>query len=518
MDYSGAVLISVYEKEGVENVATLFAEKGAEIYSTGGTSRYLQDFNIPVTDVSEMTGFPEILDGRVKTLHPNVFGGILANRSKNDHMDQLDAHGLKPIIAVIVNFYPFEKVVAEPDVSMEMAIENIDIGGPSMLRAAAKNHAHVLPVCSQGQYEVVAEAIKNNSIDELRVPFAAEAFQYTVAYEQHIAGYFGTHLSASTDETVFTPRQSMDLSQVLPLRYGENPHQQASYYELTGAQSFGLEQRQLHGKPLSYNNLLDLDAAVRIIGEFSETGCVLIKHTNPCGFALGENPEQAYRAAVTTDPVSYYGGIAGFNREVDKPTAEALTESFLECVAAPCYTEDALAILQTKKNLRIVECELQDLVEPGFEIRASLSGFLLQERDPVIGQLDEYEIVTDREPNDEELQAMLLGWRLVKHTKSNAIVFTDSSQALGVGAGQMSRVDSVKIAVRKASEAGLSLDGASMSSDAFFPFPDGLEVAAEAGIKSVIQPGGSIRDEKVIAAANELGVAMIFTGKRHFKH
>ena len=516
MDYSGAVLISVYEKAGVETVAAAFAEKGAEIYSTGGTAAYLRDHDIPVTDVSEVTGFPEILDGRVKSLHPRIFGGILANRAKPDHLEQLAEHNIKPLLAVIVNFYPFSATIAKQGVTFEEAIENIDIGGPSMLRAAAKNHEHVLPVCLPEQYPVVREAVDLDTLDDLRQSFARDAFTYSLQYEQAIAGYF--HRQAEEDaESGLAPLQPLNLRRGLSLRYGENPHQQAAYYEPIDVQSFDIPHRQLQGKPLSYNNLLDLDAAMRIIAEFEEQACVIIKHTNPCGFAFGPTPEEAYRRAVTTDPKSYYGGIVGFNQPVDQPTAKALTESFLECIVAPEYSEEAREVLAGKKNLRVIRGTPAELAA-GYEIRPALSGYLLQERDPVITSFNDWKVVTKRQPTRKEMQALQLGWRLVKHAKSNAIVFTDDRQALGVGAGQMSRVDSVTIAARKAGEAGLSLEGAVMASDAFFPFPDSVEVAAGSGIRAVIEPGGSIRDEEVIAAADNLDMAMVFTGKRHFKH
>jgi len=519
MDYSGAVLISVCDKTGVENVASAFVERGAEIYSTGGTSAYLRDYNIPVTDVSAVTSFPEILDGRVKTLHPRIFGGILADRTQAEHTEQLEEHEIQPVIAVIVNFYPFKDAAADPQNTSQEVMENIDIGGPAMLRAAAKNCAHVLPVCLPRQYPVACSAIEEGTVDDLRVPFARDAFIYTMEYEQHIAHYFSGQVIAEGERgDGFKNLQSINLRQALPLRYGENPHQQAAYYERLEAEPFRIRDRQLQGKPLSYNNLLDLDAAIRIIAEFEEQACVIIKHTNPCGFALGENPEAAYRRAVTTDPLSYFGGIVGFNNTVTEPAARALTESFLECIIAPDYTDEALEVLRSKKNLRVLRCTPDNLSDPGYEVRAALSGFLLQERDPIIGEKMESKVVTRRQPTTEEQQAFSLGWRLVKQTRSNAIVLTNDEQALGVGAGQMSRVDAVKIGVRKAREAGLSLEGASMASDAFFPFPDNIEVAAEAGIRSVIQPGGSIRDDQVITAADKLDVAMVFTGQRHFKH
>ncbi|MCF7803037.1 MAG: bifunctional phosphoribosylaminoimidazolecarboxamide formyltransferase/IMP cyclohydrolase [Candidatus Marinimicrobia bacterium] len=519
MELSGAVLISVYHKPGVEKIATAFVEHGAEIYSTGGTASYLREQGIEVTDVSDVTGFPEILDGRVKTLHPKIFGGILADNSNEKHNQEISDQGIKPIIGVVVNFYPFTATVQNKDADFQEIIENIDIGGPSMLRAAAKNHQSVLPICHESQYDLVSRALEQSnadSLDALRLPFAKTAFAYTMQYEQSIAEFFSEQ-SRSEQEAEFPKLLPLNFSQSLSLRYGENPHQDAAYFDLLGNEPFDFSKRQLQGKPLSYNNLMDLDAALRIIGEFQETACVIIKHSNPCGFAYGSSTEDAYRRAVTTDPVSYFGGIVGFNEEVDGATASALTESFLECIVAPDFSDEAIKIFKSKKNLRIIRCYPGELSDGGYEIRPALTGYLVQQRDPQIAEITA-NAATKRHPTDTEMKALKLGWRLVKHTKSNAIVFTNQEQAVGVGAGQMSRVDSVKIAIRKAEEAGLSLEDASMASDAFFPFPDAVEIAYDAGIRSVIQPGGSIRDDKVIAAADERDMAMIMTGNRHFKH
>ncbi len=518
MDFSGgAVLISVYDKTGVEEIAATFLEQGSEIYSTGGTARYLREHNIPVTDVSEVTGFPEILDGRVKTLHPMIFGGILADRTSSSHIQQIGAHDIKPVLAVIINFYPFQAVVQRENVSFQDVIENIDIGGPSMLRAAAKNHQHVLPVCQKEQFARVANAIHDDALNDLRLDLARDAFLYTLQYEQAIAEFFSEQGAA--EENAGLPKLlPISFQRSLSMRYGENPHQNAAFYEPVSETPFDFKGQQLQGKDFSYNNLLDLDAAIRIIQEFTENACVIIKHTNPCGFAFGEKPLQAYREAVTTDPVSYFGGIVGFNQPVDKETAEELTKSFLECIVAPDFSQGALETFRSKKNLRILRYDMAQFAGSSYEMRPAFTGYLLQDRDPVIGDSIEMKVVTDRKPTANEAQALRLAWRLVKHTKSNAILFANERKALGVGAGQMSRVDSVKIAVRKADEADLSLDGASMASDAFFPFPDGVEAAADAGIRAVIQPGGSIRDDEVIAAANQREIAMVFTGKRHFKH
>lgn len=517
MSNRGAVLISVYDKTDIEEVARAFVDQGSEIYSTGGTAAYLRDHDLPVTDVSEVTEFPEILGGRVKSLHPRIFGGLLANRDAEAHNQDLGKHDIRPVEAVVVNFYPFAATVEESDATFDDVIENIDIGGPSMLRAAAKNHQYVLPVCHRSQYPHVINALKNDNLDPLRLPFARTAFSYTMQYEQSIAEFFHEQ-ERETEDRDLPNMIPLNFLQTHPLRYGENPHQKAAFYELMGNEPFDFGQRQLQGKPLSYNNLMDLDAALRIIREFGTKACVIIKHSNPCGFAMGETAEQAYRTAVTTDPISYFGGIVALNQPVDANAASAMTESFLECIVAPEFTPEAMEIFQSKKNLRILRCAPAELSPGGHEIRPALTGFLIQDRDPLIGALEESRVATKRQPAEAEWDGLKLGWRLVKHAKSNAIVFANSEQALGVGAGQMSRVDSVKIAVRKADEAGLSLEGVSMASDAFFPFPDGVEVAAEAGIRSVIQPGGSIRDEQVIEAADELGIAMVLTGTRHFKH
>lgn len=517
MKLDGAVLISVYNKTGVETLAAAFVGAGLEIYSTGGTAKYLREHDIPVTDVASVTEFPEILDGRVKTLHPRIFGGILADQATNTHRSQLNEHDIQRVAAVVVNFYPFSQTVRREDASFQDIIENIDIGGPSMLRAAAKNHQSVLPVCHHSQYKPVIQALESGNIDALRLPMAKTAFAYTMQYEQSIATFFSEQ-TATAQEDSFPVMLPLNYSRGLSLRYGENPHQKGVYYELLGNEGIDFTRRQLQGKPLSYNNLMDLDAAVRIISEFEDTACVIIKHSNPCGFAYGDTPLQAYRTAVTTDPVSYFGGIVGFNRSVDEQTAQALNESFLECIVAPDFTSEAIKVFNSKKNLRIIRLRADELLQSNYEIRPALNGYLMQERDPLITAITESKVVTKRQPTEKEYRAFDLAWRLVKHAKSNAIVFTNEKQALGVGAGQMSRVDSVKIAIRKASEAGLSLAGATMASDAYFPFPDGVEVAADAGIQSIVQPGGSIRDDKVIAAADDFGVAMIFTGKRHFKH
>jgi len=514
---SSAVLISVYDKTSVEKLAKAFVENGAEIYSTGGTANYLRENGVPVTDVSAVTDFPEILNGRVKTLHPRIFGGILANQKDAEHKDELNTHSIKQVAAVVVNFYPFSATLQKEHVTFDEIIENIDIGGPSMLRAAAKNHQSVLPICNKNQYDLVIDALKNDTFDSLRVPFAKAAFTYSMHYDQTIAGFFHEQSRQEKDSDL-PSLWSVNYTQTQSLRYGENPHQKAAFYEVLENMPLKIADRQIQGKALSYNNLMDLDAAVRIIGEFDETACVIIKHSNPCGFAYGESPEDAYRRAVTTDPVSYFGGIVGFNRSVDGGTAKALTDSFLECVVAPEFSAEAIEIFKSKKNLRIIRMHPEELSAVGYEIRPALTGYLWQERDPRIGDISSANIATQREPTDDEWAALRLAWKLVKHTKSNAIVFTNHEQALGVGAGQMSRVDSVKIAVRKAKEAGLSLEGAVMASDAFFPFPDALEVAVDAGIRAVIQPGGSIRDNKVIEAADERQVAMILTGQRHFKH
>ena len=510
-------LISVSDKTGLIPFAQILAKAGIEIISTGGTARTLREAGLTVKDVSEHTGFPEMLDGRVKTLHPKVHGGLLFIRGNGTHEAAIRAHHIQPIDLVVVNLYPFEQTVAKPDVSLHDAIENIDIGGPSMLRSAVKNHDSVTVVVDPLDYAEVAEQISANGDTtlELRRKLAAKVFARTAAYDGAIAAHLqkafnmaeASRLPASLN--VFAP-----LAQ--PLRYGENPHQAAALYG-----SFNEFFQQLHGKELSYNNILDLTAAANLIAEFSDDPPTLaiLKHTNPCGIGQSVNLREAWDKAFATDKQAPFGGIIAVNRPLDGACAEAIAGIFSEVIVAPEFSAEALAILQKKKNLRLIKVLKSPVAARSPDVRSvGANSFLLQERDLKTAARADLKIVTRRPPTDDELRAMLFGWRVVKHVKSNAIVYGAADRTLGIGAGQMSRVDASRIAVWKAGEAKLSLKGSVVCSDAFFPFPDGLIAAAEAGATAAIQPGGSVRDAEVIAAADERNMAMAFTGTRHFRH
>lgn len=510
-------LLSVSDKTGLVAFAHVLAGAGVELISTGGTAKALREAGFNVKDISEHTGFPEMLDGRVKTLHPKVHGGLLYIRGNTAHEAAVQQHAIAPIDLVVVNLYPFEATVAKPDVSLHDAIENIDIGGPSMLRSAAKNHDSVTVVADPADYAEVAAQVQahGETTVELRRRLATKVFARTAAYDAAIAAHLDGAFAAETKPampsllTVSTP-----LAQ--PLRYGENPHQAAALY---GAfqKHFG----QRHGKALSYNNILDLTAAASLMGEFAGEGPTLaiLKHTNPCGVGQGATLREAWEKAFATDRQAPFGGIIAVNRPLDLPCAEAIAEIFSEVIVAPEFSAEALALLQKKKNLRLLgllkpetTTRPQDLRSVGF------GSFLWQERDVKLIAAADLRIVTRRPPNEAELKAMLFGWRVVKHVKSNAIVYAAADRTLGVGAGQMSRVDASRIAVWKAGEAKLPLAGSVVCSDAFFPFPDGLIAAADAGATAAIQPGGSVRDEEVIKAADARGMAMAFTGVRHFRH
>jgi len=504
-------LLSVWNKEGIVELGQFLAHQNIEILSTGGTQKALADAGLKVISLEDITGSGSVMDGRVKTLHPKVFGGILADRDNSKHLlDLKDIQGLE-IDLIIVNFYPFVQEVVDKNLEFKKAIEFIDIGGPSMVRAAAKNYHSVLPLCNPKKYTEFMEIFKETDGNiplQYRKISATAVFAMSSAYESAIYNYF------TKDDEVLPETISINLSRSGNLRYGENPHQDAAFY-LPKGKSVTWQQHQ--GKILSYNNYADMESAFNIPLEFSEIACAIIKHANPCGFGLGKNLKEAYLRAVTTDPVSYFGGIVGFNREVDVETAEELIQPFLECIIAPSFDAAALEILKRKKNLRIIsvgEVGLQD----NFSIKSVAGGYLYQQKDTQQGELDKLEIVTQTIPKDSDYKALQLGWKIVRNVKSNAIVFANSDQLLGVGAGQMSRIDSVKIALQKVSEAGLNLQGAIMASDAFFPFSDSLEIAASAGISAIIQPGGSINDKDVIAKADELGIAMVLTGIRHFLH
>jgi len=511
-------LLSVSDKTGLLPFAQTLARAGIELISTGGTAKALRDAGLTVMDISEHTGFPEMLDGRVKTLHPKVHGGLLFLRGNEAHEATIKAHGIAPIDLVVVNLYPFEQTVAKPDVTLHDAIENIDIGGPSMLRSAAKNHDSVTVVVDPLDYGEVAKQIaeNGNTTLELRRKLAAKVFARTAAYDGAIAAHLGTAFGTGQSELPGSLLISATLAQ--PLRYGENPHQTAALYG-----RFKDFFQQVHGKELSYNNILDLTAAAGLIAEFNGDAPTLaiLKHTNPCGVGQGKSLREAWDKALATDRQAPFGGIIAVNRPLDAACAEAIAEIFSEVIVAPEFSAEALAILQKKKNLRLLKMPLWPELwsRQVWDLRSVLAdSFLVQSRDWQATQRTDWKIVTKRQPTEAEFGAMRFGWRVVKHVKSNAIVYAAPDRTLGIGAGQMSRVDASRIAVWKTGEAGLSLKGSVVCSDAFFPFADGLVAAAEAGATAVIQPGGSVKDAEVIAAADERGMAMAFTGRRHFRH
>jgi phosphoribosylaminoimidazolecarboxamide formyltransferase/IMP cyclohydrolase len=510
-------LISVSDKTGLVPFAQILAKAGIEILSTGGTAKALREAGLTVKDVSEHTGFPEMLDGRVKTLHPKVHGGLLFIRGNETHEAAILKHDIQPIDLVVVNLYPFEQTVAKPDVSLHDAIENIDIGGPSMLRSAAKNHDSVTVVVDPFDYAEVAKQISGNGNTtlELRRKLAAKVFARTAAYDGAIAAHLQKEFQTASDSSL-PPALNIFAPLAQTLRYGENPHQAAALYG-----GFNEFFRQLHGKELSYNNILDLTAAANLIAEFSDDPPTLaiLKHTNPCGVGQGAHLREAWDKAFATDKQAPFGGIIAVNRPLDGACAEAIAEIFSEVIVAPDFPAEALAILQKKKNLRLLKVLKSPLAARSPDVRSvGANSFLLQERDLKTAARADLKIVTHRQPTDDEWRAMLFGWRVVKHVKSNAIVYGAADRTLGIGAGQMSRVDASRIAVWKAGEAKLLLKGSVVCSDAFFPFPDGLIAAAEAGATAAIQPGGSVRDAEVIAAADERNMAMAFTGTRHFRH
>lgn len=520
-------LISVSDKTGLLPFVKILTEAGFEILSTGGTAKALRAAGLPVADLSSYTGFPEMLDGRVKTLHPKVHGGLLYIRGNPEHEAAVKEHGIGPIDLVVVNLYPFEETVARPGVTLHEAIENIDIGGPSMLRSAAKNHESVTVVVDPSDYDAVAEEIRSTRSTslELRRRLAARVFERTAAYDEAIARHLAKAYGLDDGPVSAPAMLSLSLPRAQELRYGENPHQKAALY---GA--FAEHFEQLHGKELSYNNILDLTAAAALISEFASEPPTLaiLKHTNPCGVGQGLSLFEAWEKAFATDRQAPFGGIIAVNKPLDAACAQAISEIFSEVIVAPEYHEDALEILRKKKNLRLLlfkSCARKIAVGgapsklPEWIARGvGYDSVLLQESDHQQVTVEDLKIVTQRQPSEQELQAMLFGWRIVKHIKSNAIVYVSQDRTLGVGAGQMSRIDSSRLAVWKAQEAGLSLKGSVVCSDAFFPFPDGLIAAAEAGATAAIQPGGSVRDAEVIAAANARGMAMAFTGFRHFRH
>ncbi|MGZ5036837.1 MAG: bifunctional phosphoribosylaminoimidazolecarboxamide formyltransferase/IMP cyclohydrolase [Usitatibacter sp.] len=511
-------LISVSDKTGVVELAKALLTHGVEILSTGGTAQLLKLNGVVVTEVAEHTGFPEMMEGRVKTLHPKVHGGILARRDKPDHVRSMKEHGIAPIDMVVVNLYPFSETVAKPGCTLEDAIENIDIGGPAMVRAAAKNHEFVAVVTDPADYpSIVSKLAKGQGaldFDE-RFRLAAKAFSHTAEYDGMISNW----LTARTPDGVakeFPDRFNVQMRLAQALRYGENPHQSAAFYVERDPPPGTLANfKQVQGKELSYNNIADADAAWECCRSFDVAACVIVKHANPCGVAIADSPLAAYRNAFLTDPTSAFGGIIAFNRAVDGPTAEAVAKQFVEVVIAPSYTAEALAVLGGKQNVRVLAIEAaQDM--NALDMKRVGGGLLVQT--PDAWDVSQLRIVTKRDPSKDEMNDLVFAFRVAKFVKSNAIVFARHGMTLGVGAGQMSRVDSTRIASIKAKNAGLTLRGSVAASDAFFPFRDGLDVVARSGARAVIQPGGSVRDKEVIAAADEHGIAMVFTGMRHFRH
>jgi phosphoribosylaminoimidazolecarboxamide formyltransferase / IMP cyclohydrolase len=566
-------LISVSDKTGLADFAAALGGHGVEIISTGGTARSLRESGLKVRDVSDVTGFPEMMDGRVKTLHPKMHGAFLALRDDPEHVASMDEHGIEPIDLVVVNLYPFEETIAKDGVSLEEAVENIDIGGPAMIRSASKNWRDVAVVTDTRLYSEIIEEMSQNDGSlslETRQRLATLAYTRTASYDLAISSYLAKQLSnddldrlellnplghlafvelededeseaseknsppyeggvaaASADGVVPSPDSatlpeytSIDLAKVTDLRYGENPHQRAALYVTDGETAGIASAEQLHGKEMSFNNYVDAEAAWNLVQDFDERTVAIIKHTNPSGVGTGETNLEAYKRALATDPVSAFGGIVAFNQKVDAKTAKSVIEVFSEVIIAPDFDDDALEVFKSKKNLRLLRLEGQrpKAQDRSFEIKQISGGFLVQDRDVHQLKTDELNIVTDRKPTDDELAAMQLAWTVCKHVKSNAIVFADGHQTLGVGAGQMNRVDSVRIAAIRAERFGLDLKGSALASDAFFPFRDNVDEAAKFGVTAIIQPGGSIKDEESIAAANEHGIAMAFTGIRHFKH
>lgn len=506
-------LISVSNKNGIIEFAKNLVSLGFELVSTGGTKKALQEQGIPVLSVSDVTGFPEILEGRVKTLNPFIHGGLLAKHDDAEHQSQLKEHQIQPIQLVCVNLYPFQQTIEKPDVTVADAIENIDIGGPTMLRASAKNHQYVTVVTDPADYEKVVEELKENGETSLetRRKLAAKVFRHTAAYDALIAEYMTNLAQEETPEKLTV---TYELKQTL--RYGENPHQQASFYKKPLGSTFSIANaEQLHGKELSYNNINDADASLQIVKEFTEPAAVAVKHMNPCGVGTGATVFEAFEKAFAADPVSIFGGIIAFNREVDERTAERLHEIFLEIIIAPSFSEEALAILKKKKNLRLLTIPFDEVKKKEMKMTTIEGGLLIQDQDRFTLEDANMTIPTKRQPTEAEWAALKLGWKVVKHVKSNAIVVTNEDMTLGIGAGQMNRVGAAEIALKQAGE---KAEGAALASDAFFPMDDTVEAAAKAGITTIIQPGGSIRDEDSIKKADEYGIAMVFTGVRHFKH
>jgi len=520
-------LISVSDKTGIVEFAQALAAKNVEILSTGGTYKLLCENGVNAVEVSDYTGFPEMMDGRVKTLHPKIHGGVLGRRGQDDAV--MEEHGINPIDLVVVNLYPFEATTANPDCTLPDAIENIDIGGPTMVRSAAKNNAHVGIVVNASDYDAVLAELETNQglSTKLRFDLALKAFEHTAAYDGMIANYLGridqTADELSTENKGDFPRTfNTQFIKAQDMRYGENPHQNAAFYVEANPKEASISTaKQIQGKELSFNNVADTDAALECVKSFTKPACVIVKHANPCGVAVSENGiKEAYDLAFATDTESAFGGIIAFNRELDAETAAAITErQFVEVIIAPSVAEDAKLVVAAKKNVRLLETGEWPVERiGGFDYKRVNGGLLVQDRDNGMITPDDLKVVTQRQPTEKEMHDLIFAWKVAKFVKSNAIVYAKNRQTVGVGAGQMSRVNSARIAAIKAEHAGLEVKGSVMASDAFFPFRDGIDNAAKAGIAAVIQPGGSIRDEEVIAAADEAGMAMVFTGMRHFRH
>ncbi|WOA54036.1 bifunctional phosphoribosylaminoimidazolecarboxamide formyltransferase/IMP cyclohydrolase [Dickeya solani] len=519
-------LLSVSDKAGIVEFAQALSQRGIDLLSTGGTARLLADAGLPVTEVSDYTGFPEMMDGRVKTLHPKVHGGILGRRGQDDAI--MAQHHIQPIDMVVVNLYPFAQTVAKADCTLEDAVENIDIGGPTMVRSAAKNHNDVAIVVKSSDYTAIITEMDANAGSltyETRFDLAIKAFEHTAAYDSMIANYFGSKVPAYHGDTTqpsghFPRTLNLNFIKKQDMRYGENSHQQAAFYiEEKVAEASVATAQQLQGKALSYNNIADTDAALECVKEFVEPACVIVKHANPCGVAIGGSILDAYERAYKTDPTSAFGGIIAFNRELDEATAQAIiSRQFVEVIIAPSASEAALKVTAAKQNVRVLTCGQWQQRASGLDFKRVNGGLLVQDRDLGMVEAAQLRVVTERQPTEAELRDALFCWKVAKFVKSNAIVYARDNMTIGIGAGQMSRVYSAKIAGIKAGDEGLEVNGSVMASDAFFPFRDGIDAAAAVGITCVIQPGGSIRDDEVIAAANEHGIAMLFTDMRHFRH
>jgi phosphoribosylaminoimidazolecarboxamide formyltransferase / IMP cyclohydrolase len=518
-------LISVSDKTNLESLARCLSSQGIEIISTGGSAKFISALGIKVTAVDQITGFPEMLDGRVKTLHPNIHAGLLALRQKQEHMQQIDAHGIQPIDMVVVNLYPFQKTISKPGVSLTQAIENIDIGGPSMLRSAAKNYQSVAVLTSPSQYEhIAAELLQNNGCisDKMLAQLAIDAFTITSEYDSCIKSYLKKNLNSQPEpaaDTIFPDELVLSFDKAEDLRYGENAHQKAAFYRGISSREPSIAgAKQLNGKPLSYNNIMDLDAALEVVKEFEDPAACIIKHATACGIATAGTLTKAFTDALDTDSISAFGGIIGFNRKVDVNTSEAmLNAGFIECIIAPGYEQNALSRLSAKVNLRILSLDSMEKNrnKDEFHLRKVTGGMLVQQRDLQGMDLSQLKIVTQKKPGPDEVDTLMFAWKAVKHVRSNAIVLAQGTKTIGIGAGQMSRVDSVFMAIHKA---GVKSKGCVLASDAFFPKEDAVELAVKHGIVSIIQPGGSKADDKIIEVCNRHNISMVFTGVRHFRH